>query len=222
MQRDERNDGAPSMWRAAARTALMSLAVACPVALVAQTVLPNSFVNGTVASATAVNDNFAALAVATNPPGTIIAYAGAGAPAGYLYCDGSTVSRATYPALHAALGGAWGTGNGTTTFHLPDLRGRFLRGQNDGSGRDPDTATRTAVNTGGSVGDAVGSVQTHQFASHAHTTTINAQHSDNGDGAGYGLLNFATFALTSPQTSAAAGGSETRPLNANVRYFVKY
>jgi microcystin-dependent protein len=57
-------------------------------------------------------------------PGTIHAFAGSGVPSGWLWCDGSAVSRTTYAALYAAIGVLWGIGNGTTTFNLPDLRGR--------------------------------------------------------------------------------------------------
>jgi len=93
------------------------------------------------------------------PPGTIVAFSGTTAPDGWALCDGSTVSRATYAALFAATGIHFGSGDGITTFNLPDLRGRFLRGTDSGTGRDPDATTRTASSTGGSTGDAVGSLQ---------------------------------------------------------------
>ena len=62
------------------------------------------------------------------PPGTIIDFAGASAPAGYLACDGTAVSRDTYAGLFAAIGTAWGAGDGSTTFNLPNLQGRFRWG----------------------------------------------------------------------------------------------
>jgi microcystin-dependent protein len=74
-------------------------------------------------------------------------------------CNGAEVSRTTYKALFDVLGTAHGQGNGSTTFNLPDLRGRFLRGVDNGVGRDPDRGLRVAANTGGNAGDAVGSVQ---------------------------------------------------------------
>ena len=61
------------------------------------------------------------------PPGTVIIHAG-GRPPGWLTCIGSAVSRTTYAALFAAIGTTYGAGDGTTTFNLPDLRGRFPRG----------------------------------------------------------------------------------------------
>jgi hypothetical protein len=62
-------------------------------------------------------------------PGMIKAYAGAVAPSGYLLCDGSEVGRAAYPDLFATIGTAWGAGDGSTTFNLPDLRGKSLFGK---------------------------------------------------------------------------------------------
>ncbi len=61
---------------------------------------------------------------AVTPPGTIQVYAGSVAPAGFLICDGSAISRTTYAALYTAIGGTFGGGDGSSTFNLPDLRGR--------------------------------------------------------------------------------------------------
>lgn len=67
------------------------------------------------------------------PAGAIIQWGGATAPVNWLLCDGSAVSRTTYASLFAAIGTTYGTGNGTTTFNLPDLRGRVPVGKNGGS-----------------------------------------------------------------------------------------
>jgi microcystin-dependent protein len=93
------------------------------------------------------------------PRGLVSPFAGTTAPSGWLFCDGSAVSRSTYNALFVAIGTAHGSGDGSTTFNLPDYRGRFLRGVDGGVARDPDRTTRTAMNSGGATGDAVGSVQ---------------------------------------------------------------
>lgn len=66
-------------------------------------------------------------------------------PAGTLECDGSAVSRTTYSLLFAAIGTAYGIGDGSTTFNLPDFRGLFIRGWNHGSSNDPDAASRTEI-----------------------------------------------------------------------------
>lgn len=79
------------------------------------------------------------------PTGGVIDYAGTSAPTGYLACDGSAVSRTTYAALFAAIGTTWGSGDGSTTFNLPN----FARRSTVGSGG---TATGTLGNTVGSTG----------------------------------------------------------------------
>ena len=63
------------------------------------------------------------------PPGMVLPFAGAAAPEGFLLCDGSAVSRTTYGDLFAAIGTAYGAGDGSTTFNLPDLRGRVAAGR---------------------------------------------------------------------------------------------
>ena len=62
------------------------------------------------------------------PPGTIIHYAGRTVPSGWLICNGANVSRTDYAALFAAIGTIYGTGDGVTTFGLPNMGGRFLEG----------------------------------------------------------------------------------------------
>jgi microcystin-dependent protein len=69
------------------------------------------------------------------PPGEVRAFAGATAPAGFLLCNGAAVSRAAYGALYAAIGTAYGVGDGATTFNLPDMRGRVPVGVDAGAGR---------------------------------------------------------------------------------------
>ena len=59
--------------------------------------------------------------------GFIKPYAGTSIPEGYLYCDGSAISRTAYPELFAAIGTVWGEGDGAETFNIPDLRGIFVR-----------------------------------------------------------------------------------------------
>ena len=67
------------------------------------------------------------------PSGTVQPFTGVAAPAGYLLCDGSVVSRSTYSELFSIIGTSHGEGDGSTTFHLPDYRGRFLRGTDNGA-----------------------------------------------------------------------------------------
>lgn len=65
---------------------------------------------------------------ATTPTGVVVPFAGATPPAGYLLCAGQSISRTAYAGLFAAIGTAYGAGDGSTTFALPDLRGRVVAG----------------------------------------------------------------------------------------------
>lgn len=67
------------------------------------------------------------------PIGGIQAFGGSSAPSGWLLCDGSVISRTTYADLFSIIGTSYGAGNGTTTFGLPDMRGRSPYGMGDSS-----------------------------------------------------------------------------------------
>lgn len=62
------------------------------------------------------------------PPGMILAFAGKTVPNGWLLCNGAAVSRTTYANLFQAIGTAWGAGDGSTTFNLPNFTGRVVQG----------------------------------------------------------------------------------------------
>lgn len=93
-------------------------------------------------------------------PGTIVAYGGTVAPTGYLMCDGSLYSRATFAGLFAIIGTNFGTGDGMTTAGLPDLRGRFPLGV-------------AASGTGSTLGGTGGAIDhTHTGPSHTHSVVV--------------------------------------------------
>jgi microcystin-dependent protein len=75
-------------------------------------------------------------AIATSYTGHVVFFATSTAPTGFLKANGAAVSRSTYAALFALIGTSFGSGNGSTTFNIPDLRGEFLRGYDDGRGID--------------------------------------------------------------------------------------
>lgn len=169
------------------------------------------------------------------PAGTVLPFAGAVAPDGWALCDGTTVSRTDYAELYVAIGDAWGNGDGSTTFHLPDLRGRFLRGADNGAGRDPDSGTRT-TGTGGNIGDAVGSVQDDVMQGHKHSTNRLVGARAGRDAIIDSISNTALandldyYSLTSIMDAAPASdglngtprtSSETRPANVNMNYIIK-
>src|SRR5687767_11562793 len=81
-----------------------------------------------------LNKNFQDIVNSLLPAGCINLYGGATAPTGWLLCDGSAVSRTTYADLFASISTSFGTGDGSTTFNLPDCRGRVAIGTGTGSG----------------------------------------------------------------------------------------
>lgn len=99
------------------------------------------------------------------PTGTVVAFAGSSAPAGWLLCDGTnTYSRTTYAALFAVIGTVYGSGNGSTTFGVPDMRGRA----GIGAGSGPGLTTRSL---GSTVGTEQHTLTTAQMPSHNHTAS---------------------------------------------------
>lgn len=97
------------------------------------------------------------------PTGAVMPYGGTAAPTGWALCDGSAVSRSTFATLFTAIGVAYGAGDGSTTFNLPDLRQRFPMGK-AASG----TGATLGV-TGGAVDHAHTHAHTHAGATHTHT-----------------------------------------------------
>jgi microcystin-dependent protein len=167
-------------------------------------------------------------------PGTIIAFGNQGfTPSGYLWCDGSAVSRTAYPALFAAISTVWGTGDGSTTFNLPDLRGLFLRGTGTNSivkRQDGGFAQGGTTGSGSYAGDT--------FGSHAHTLTFSTSDYAAGFKDTKAVLALNTDQQATGQKSSAGnvtplqqggapcmannGSAETRPVNASVTYFIKF
>uniref|UniRef100_A0A6B2LL29 Phage tail collar domain-containing protein n=1 Tax=Arcella intermedia TaxID=1963864 RepID=A0A6B2LL29_9EUKA len=94
------------------------------------------------------------------PTGTILVFSSISIPDGWLYCDGSLISRSIYPNLLKVIGDTFGKGDGLTTFQLPDLRGRVIVGV----GQGPNLSSRF-------VGQ--------QFGSETHTLTIDEMPSHN-------------------------------------------
>jgi microcystin-dependent protein len=97
----------------------------------------------------------------SDPVGRMAPFAGSSAPAGWLICNGAAISRTQYPKLFAAIGISYGAGNGSTTFALPNARGRVLVGRDAG---------QTEFNTLGESGGA----KTHtltlaEMPAHSHS-----------------------------------------------------
>jgi microcystin-dependent protein len=145
-----------------------------------------------------------------SPTGAVIAFAGSSAPTNWLLCYGQAVSRTTYAALFAVVSTTYGVGDGTTTFNLPDLRGRGIAGVDNMGGSD---AGR--IDIANSSGTVVGSqyvtltaaqsgVPAHQ---HANTLTNNAVTSGAGSAHAHGNTLTGTTTFASNGHSHAGQGS---------------
>ena len=131
------------------------------------------------------------------PPGAVMAFARNSAPDGWLKANGAAVSRSTYAALFAAIGTTFGSGNGSTTFNLPDLRGEFVRGWADN--RSVDT------------GRAFGSAQADEFEEHNHTASTNST------GAHTHTITVNSGGSHSHSASTGSAGAHTHDLAAGIR-----
>lgn len=121
------------------------------------------------------------------PTGAMKAFAGSTAPAGYLLCYGQAISRATYAALFAVVSTAFGVGDGSTTFNIPDLRGRLPVGKDDMGGA---AASRLTAGGSGVTGNVLGAsggaenmtLTTAMIPAHSHTGTTGNQSANHTHG----------------------------------------
>lgn len=119
----------------------------------------NATVTGTltVSSTATVNG----VVNATLPAGVMMAWGTTSAPTGWLLCDGTAVSRSTYSGLYAVIGTTFGTGDGSTTFNLPNTKGKNIIGLNSS-----DTSFDTMGETGGAKTHTLDATE---MPSHSHS-----------------------------------------------------
>jgi microcystin-dependent protein len=161
-----------------------------------------------------------------SPAGIIAPFAGTSAPSGWLACQGQAISRSTYATLFTAIGTTWGSGDGSTTFNLPDLRGVFLRG----------TGTNATGSSSGAVGPSVGAYAADTYLNHSHAVTDPGHsHSVESFGSpglspggttyrtGSGSFSASTGNSTTGLTvnTSTTGGTETKPKNYGILYIIK-
>lgn len=197
-----------------------------------QVTLPNAPLAATDACNKAYVDSIVG-GTSSTPPGTVVAFAGQTVPGGWVACEGQELNRTgTFADLFAAIGGGFGTGNGSTTFNVPDLRGQFIRGWSNGSAVDP--------------GRGFGTSQGSQIERHKHVETYSeaiglpASFGQSPVGGQYGQGRgdndnahyYSNDASDIPALGVNAGGpnwnragligNETRPVNIAMRYIIKY
>lgn len=148
-------------------------------------------------------------------PGSVAHFPTATAPAGWLKCNGAAVSRTAYAALFLVIGTTYGAGDGATTFNLPDLRGEFVRGLDDGRGVD--------------AGRGVGTFQANGFAHHTHEffggTALGGATTGIIVNAGAGIVTTNSYSAAqnlAGAMGASGGGAETRPRNVAMLACIKY
>lgn len=143
------------------------------------------------------------------PAGAVIHFARNSAPSGWLKANGAAISRTNYASLFAAIGTTFGNGDGFNTFNVPDLRGEFIRGWDNGRGIDG--------------GRGFGSWQADELKSHNHTLRGNNRGEISGQKLAPGLYrDDAESYSTDPDTILPTGGSETRPRNRALLACIKY
>jgi len=207
--------------------------------------LPSSITNGGFLQ-TDGSGNLSFQIVAGVPSGSVFCMAVATVPSGYLECNGAAVSRTTYAALFAIIGTAYGTGNGSSTFNLPDLRGEFVRGFDNGRGADSGRSIASSqgasnashnhsISLSGttSTKSLTGSVQkiSETFNNSGSTTGVFSKSTgfnagftpgspDNNDTGAFNIDASHNHTFSASGTSGSQG-SEARPRNVAMMYIIK-
>ena len=121
------------------------------------------------------SDVDAAIGQSIYNPGDLKISASSAVPTGWLQCDGSAVSRTTYANLFAALDTIWGNGDGSSTFNLPDYRGRTIVGSGSGTG----LTARTLASHGG---EEAHQLSANELAEHFHTFGVDQTQNTSASG----------------------------------------
>ena len=139
------------------------------------TVKGNVFVSSKVCASAYFGDGSNLTGIVAMPTGAVVPFAGVSAntPTGFLLCHGQAVSRTTYSGLSAVVTAHYGAGDGSSTFNLPDLRGRVVAGKDNMGGTSADRLTGQSGGINGDVLGRTGGAETHtiteaQLASHSH------------------------------------------------------
>lgn len=158
------------------------------------------------------------------PIGSVIAMPG-NCPSDYLLADGASLIKTEYNKLFLIIGTNHGS-NDNSSFNLPDYRGFFLRGADNGAGIDPQANNRVAMKSGG-VTSGVGSIQLSEIKEHSHSiqrrSNSAASFFDGGDArrAENSAMTTDRPAITTFNINTS-GGTESRPKNAYINYCIKY
>ena len=147
------------------------------------------------------------------PVGTIIAYAANSAPDGYLICNGAAISRTTYANLFAKIGTLYGTGDGSTTFNLPQLAdGRFIRGESNAGNK-----------YSAGLPNITGTADVSQGSSRSYNATGAFHQTNNGNGGNWDTSASCKLNIDASRSSGIYGASTTvMPQSLSMRFYIKY
>lgn len=151
--------------------------------------------------------------------GTIGYFGMSSAPTGWLKCNGAAISRTTYSDLFAAISTTFGSGDGSTTFDLPDLRGEFIRALDDGAGID--TGRTLASTQSYALENFTGVFNSGQYYSYAYATGVFAASGNNAHRT-YASGTNAGLQLTIDASRQVNTSTETRPRNVALLACIKY
>lgn len=162
-----------------------------------------------------------------NAVGSVAFFAGNTAPLGWLKANGAAVSRTAYSKLFAYIGTSFGSGDGSTTFNLPDLRGEFLRAWDDGRGIDSGrsfASTQSSQNLSHSHTGAVLPGGAHSHTTSASYRTSGGSVAFGGTGGSMGLQNGVNGVGDHVHGLSIdnSGGTEARPRNVALLLCIKY
>lgn len=138
------------------------------------------------------------------PTGAVLYFSASSSPSGFVKANGAALSRSAYSGLFSVIGTAYGAGDGSTTFNVPDLRGEFIRGFDDGRGVDS--------------GRGIGTGQAGEIQQHSHVVmTI-----DSAGGATESISKNTVASTLKSMATNNAGGGETRPRNVALLACIKF
>ena len=157
------------------------------------------------------------------PVGSVYTFAGTAVPVGWLKCNGALLSRTTYASLFAVIGTTYGAGDGSTTFALPDLRGEFVRGADDGRGVDAGRVFGSAQSDAVQAWTATMTLQRAQVNSTEIYSGAISVGATSGSTTGPGGAWSASVMTIGPGVnSTARTAAESRPRNVAMHYIIKY
>ncbi len=146
------------------------------------------------------------------PTGSVIAFAANSTPNGYLICNGAAVNRTTYADLFAVIGTTYGSGDGSTTFNVPNLTDKFIQGSGT-----------AGTSKAAGLPNITGTADVSQGASRSYNATGAFHQTSNGNGGNWDTSANCKLNIDASRSSSIYGKSSTvQPPALTMRYYIKY